>query len=225
MKHMGKYLVIEGTDCSGKETQSKLLMERFEKEGISMWYRSFPNYESPTGKIIWWPYLGKTSIGEWFFPEWATKVNPQVASLYFAADRLYNLPEIEKRRKSQNLILDRYVYSNMAHQWGKIVDEKQRKQLYQWIEELEFNFLWLPQAEIKIFLHMPLSWTLELQKQRNELDQHEKDFQYLKNAEIAYLEIAEIYHFTIIECIDAQGKIKSIESIHEELYQKVKELL
>ena len=190
-----------------------------------MWYRSFPNYESPTGKIIWWPYLGKPSIWEGFFPEWASNVNPQVASLYFAADRLYNLPEIEKRRKSQNLILDRYVYSNMAHQWGKIVDEKQRKQLYQWIEELEFNFLWLPQAEIKIFLHMPLHWTLELQKNRKELDQHEKDIHYLETAEKSYLEIADLYQFIRIECVHQTWGLKSIEEIHEELYSKVKDLL
>jgi len=221
---MGKFIVIEGTDCSWKETQSKLLCERFAQEWISLGYRSFPMYGSPTGKIIGGPYLWKPSMGECFFPEGAANVDPKVASLYFAADRLYHLPEIEKSKKNQNVILDRYVYSNMAHQGGKLSSFTERQALYQWIEELEFHCLWLPEAEIKILLHMPIKWTLELQKKRTELDQHESNHAYLENAEKAYLEIAEKYDFHLIECGDEEH-IKTIGEINDELLEYVKQCL
>ena len=92
---MNKIIVIEGTDCSGKETQSKLLLKRLNEENISTEYITFPNYESPTGKIVGGPYLGKESISNGYFEEGAANVDPKVASLYYAADRLYNKHIIE----------------------------------------------------------------------------------------------------------------------------------
>lgn len=82
----GKIIVIEGTDCSGKETQSKKLIERLNKEGIKTEYFSFPQYNTPTGRIVGGPYLGKSYICECWFPEGAINVDPKVASLYYAAD-------------------------------------------------------------------------------------------------------------------------------------------
>ena len=90
----GKLIVIEGTDCSGKETQTKLLIKRLIGENIKVRDFSFPNYDSPTGKIIGGAYLGKPSIGESYFEENATNVDPKVASLYYADDRKYNIPKI-----------------------------------------------------------------------------------------------------------------------------------
>ena len=217
----GKIIVIEWTDCSGKETQSKLLIERFAREGIHLHYLDFPQYESPTGKIVGWAYLGKPSIWPCVFPEWATHVDPKIASLYFAADRLYHLPKIQKILQEGSLILDRYTYSNMAHQWGKISLSSQRNQLYEWIELLEFQLLQLPEADIKIFLHMPPQFTEKLKGAKSELDQHEKDIIHLLNAEQAYFEIVEKYHFYTIECVD-WDRLKSIEEINNELYQYLK---
>ena len=87
---MGKFIVIEGTDCSGKETQSKLLVEKLEKMGKKAIRLTFPNYDSPTGKIVGGPYLGKKEICECWFKEGAVNLDPKVASLYYAADRKYN---------------------------------------------------------------------------------------------------------------------------------------
>ena len=90
----GKLIVIEGTDCSGKETQATRLLERLLGENIRISRYSFPNYDSPTGKIVGGPYLGKSYICDSWFKEGATNVPPKVASLYFAADREYNIDEI-----------------------------------------------------------------------------------------------------------------------------------
>ena len=117
----GKLIVIEGTDCSGKETQSNLLIEKLKKQNIRIEKFSFPNYNSPTGRIIGGPYLGKKYICDGWFPEGAPNVDPKVSALFYAADRLYNIDKIKfLLENGVNVILDRYVFSNMAHQGGKI---------------------------------------------------------------------------------------------------------
>ena len=127
----GKLIVIEGTDCSGKETQSKLLKEKIEKDNKTCVYFSFPNYDSPTGKIVGGPYLGKEEICKSYFTEGAVNVMPEVSSLYFAADRLYNLDTLKKLINSYDyVILDRYTFSNMAHQGGKEEDKNKRYEIY-----------------------------------------------------------------------------------------------
>jgi len=132
---MGKLILIEGTDCSGKETQSKLLKEKIEKDNKTCVYFSFPNYNSPTGKIVGGPYLGKEEICKSYFTEGAVNVDPKVSCLYFAADRLYNLDTLKNLVNSYDyVILDRYTFSNMAHQGGKEEDKNKRNE---WLEREE----------------------------------------------------------------------------------------
>ena len=221
----GKLIVIEGTDCSGKETQTKLLMTRLREEGINVNNFSFPNYNSPTGKIIGGPYLGKEHICPSYFEEGASNVDPKVASLYYAADRKYNIDKLNfLLDNGANLILDRYIYSNMAHQGGKLETKEERDAMYDWLYNLEFNLLELPKPDIAIYLHMPTEKTSLLKKNREELDGHEKDENHLKHAEIAYSELAKKYGFKTIECT-YNNKIKSIESINDEVYKIVKDLI
>ena len=92
----GKIIVVEGTDCSGKETQTSLLVQGLRREGRKIERLSFPDYDTPTGRIVGGPYLGKEHIGEGFFPEGAANVDPKVAALYYAADRRYNRDKILK---------------------------------------------------------------------------------------------------------------------------------
>lgn len=218
----GKLIVIEGTDCSGKETQSNLLIEKLKKESIRIEKFSFPNYSSPTGKIIGGPYLGKKYICDGWFPEGAPNVDPKVSALFYAADRLYNIDKINfLLENGVNVILDRYVFSNMAHQGGKIEEEKERNEMYEWLENLEFNLLNLPKPDIGVFLHMPFECSLELKKNRDEeLDQNELDKNHLINAEKAYKEVAKKYDFYTIECNEKE-RIKPIEEINEDLYNYV----
>ena len=222
----GKLIVIEGTDCSGKETQATRLLERLLGENIRISRYSFPNYDSPTGKIVGGPYLGKSYICDSWFKEGAPNVPPKVASLYFAADREYNIDEInEQLDKGVNIILDRYIYSNMAHQAGKISNKSERNKMYKWLEKLEFGLLELPHADIRIFLHMPYEAVLTLKTNRLEaLDEHEKSKDHLVKAEAAYLELTSKYSFYTIECVH-DDKIRSVDDISEELFQYVREQL
>jgi dTMP kinase len=222
----GKIIVIEGTDCSGKETQTNMLYNRLKEENKDISRLSFPDYNSPTGKIIGGPYLGKKHISEGYFSEGASNVDPKVASLYFGADRRFHLKQInELLDAGVNVILDRYVTSNMGHQGGKITNKKERLKMYNWLETLEYGLLELPKPDLVIFLHMPYQISLELKKNRGELlDQHESNKEHLINAEIAYLEIAELYDFITIDCY-VDDKVKTKEQIHEELYKIVKNFM
>lgn len=311
----GKLIVIEGTDCSGKETQSKKLIERLNSDGIKTVYYSFPKYDTPTGRIVGLPYLGKPylakelieqdseetyfglrdkypkvdnvldimnamhpekftdeeveqinaviekvfkmfygtrkdvekqllvavilselidSISHGWFKEGAPTVDPKVASLYYAADRKYNLPVInEILEDGENIVLDRYTYSSMAHQGGKMPDSASRTKMFEWIDSLEFGLLGLPHSDTRLFLHMPTDYAAILKRERSELlDEHEKDPKHLYNAERAYLEIASKYDFSTIECVREnrvgevrKDDIKTPEEISDEVYSCVKKQL
>lgn len=270
----GKLIVIEGTDCSGKETQSKKLISRLNNDGMRTVYYSFPRYDTPSGRIVGYPYLGKPylaqelvmkyaetihervkehfpeldekrivdfvldeiaeSLATGWFPETAPNVDPKVSSLYYAADRRYNLPEMSGILESgDNIILDRYTYSSMAHQGGKLKTPDARMQLYEWISNLEFSALGLPPSDIRLFLHMPTDYATFLRKGREEkLDENERDRNHLYNAEQAYLEIAKLYDFDSIDCIRSTAEtvptfdnIKTPDEISDEVYTIVKKKL
>lgn len=222
----GKLIIVEGTDCSGKETQTNMLCERLTGDGIAVYKTGFPMYDTPTGKIIGGPYLGKEYISSGWFNEGASNVDPKVASLYFAADRRYNIAKInEKLENGYHVILDRYVYSNMAHQGGKITDSVDRKKMYEWLDKLEFGLLELPRPDIAIFLHMPYEQACMLKKSRAEkADQHESDVEHLKHSEQAYIELANAYDWKTIEC-NIESQIKSIKDINDEIYNYISEEL
>ncbi len=271
----GKIIVVEGTDCSGKETQSKKLIKNLERDGIETIYYSFPAYDTPTGRIVGLPYLGKPylaeelikgvrnkvfndlveryigkeeidynlvdnimelvakELGKGWFKEGAPNVDPKISSLYYAADRAYNIPTINKQLDSgKNVILDRYVYSNLAHQGGKIEDYEQRKKMYNWNFNLEFNMMGLPESDIRLFLHMPTEYASILRANRLEsLDENERDINHLRHAEMAYLEVAKMFDFETIECIKEKSNniafedIKTPEEISTEVYDVVKRKL
>jgi dTMP kinase len=220
----GKLVIIEGTDCSGKETQSNLLFDKLNKDNIKVYKTSFPMYNTPTGDIVGGPYLGKETISKGYFKEGASNVDPKVASLYFAADRRYNIGKINVMLDSgTNVILDRYVYSNMAHQGGKILDVNERMNMYAWLDILEFKLLELPRADIEIFLHMPSDKAIELRSKRAEApDQHEIDVNHLKMAENAYIELARNYKWITVECVK-EDAVRQVEDISIEVYNLVKD--
>lgn len=222
----GKIFVIEGTDCSGKEMQSNMLVERLNDDGIETVKFGFPKYDSPTGKIIGGPYLGKEKIGQGWFPEGAPNVPSKVASLYYAADRLYNIGEINDAvRSGKIVVLDRYVESNMAFQAGKIDSKHEREEMFRWLERLEYDFLELPRADKTILLYLPYEYACILKKQRAEApDQIEMDENLLRQAEAAYLELAGIYGFERVDCAK-DNVVRSPRDIHEEVYAKIKKLI
>ncbi len=196
----GKLIVIEGCEEIGKETQSKLLVESLLKRNIPAIEFSFPNYESPTGKIFRDCVLGKN--GNSYFQEGYQKIDPKVVCLYTAADRKYNLKEINQYlERGYVVVLNRYTSSNMANQGSKISDSNERFYMYQWIDRLEYWLLQLPKPDQTILLKVPLSFfASENQKRTAE----------------AYQELSEIYNWNVIECVE-DARRKTIEEVHQEI--------
>lgn len=220
----GNIIVIEGTDCSGKETQSKMLEKRLNELGKKCIRFGFPMYDTPTGKIVGGSYLGKPELSNTFFTEGAVNVDPHVACLYYAADRKYNMKHInEYLDLGYDVILDRYTTSNLAHQGSKIEDKNERFNMYQWVDKLEYWLLELPKPDKTIFLHMPYEHAKKLKETREFLDEHEKDERHLKLAEASYIELSELYNWDSVSCVK-DDDIKSIEEIHEEIYSIIKEI-
>lgn len=209
----GKLIVIEGTNSSGKETQAKLLVSKLNETGEKSILRHFPMYDTPTGKIIGNSLLGKD--GNCLFEEGINGIPPKVAALYYAADRSYNIDEIIKNLDDGiNVILDRYVESNMAYQASKFDNISDKINMLLWMEQLEFNLLDLPRPDKVIFLYLPYEY------------RHDKkdDNKHLKNTESVYSLMAERYQFDIINCIKNE-EIKTIEEIHNEIYSNVSKFI
>lgn len=214
----GKLIVIEGSDSSGKSTQGKLLVENLNRQKIKSVLLSFPNYNSPTGKIVAGSLLGKEGYGPCLFEEGSSNIDPHIACLYYAADRKYNIDKILKYlNDGYYVVLDRYISSNMAHQGGKIIDKDERFNMFQWIDRLEYWLLNLPKPDQTIFLHMPYEISLKLSKQKKDKDLVDDDVNYLKNSENTYIELSELYHWDRIECINDFDELKSVEEISNEI--------
>ena len=217
----GKLIVIEGTDCSGKETQSRLLVKKLNAMGVKAINLSFPMYDTPTGRIVGGPYLGRIENGESWFPEGPVEVDPKISCMYYAADRKYNFPKVKEfLEQGYYVVLDRYVSSNMAHQGSKIEDPDERFNLFKWIDKLEYWLLELPKADLTIFLHVPYALSKELMKNRNSIDGHEKSESHLINAEKAYMELSSLYNWKVITCAQ-NGNLRNIEEINQEILKIV----
>lgn len=229
----GSLIVIEGTDGSGKQTQSKMLVERLNAEGYFSTTMSFPRYNTPTGRIIGQTYLGKNLreygwLGDTNWFNNADKVDPLVASLYYAADRRAAAREMEKILNSgTNLVLDRYYQSNMAHQGGKIEIDSERMRIFDFIQKLEIELLKIPEEKAVIFLYMPLEVASILRENRGETpDGHESNIEHLKRAEKTYLQLSEYYwwKWKRIDCAP-ENTLKSKKEIHEEVYKTALEII
>lgn len=223
---IGKIIVIEGTDCSGKETQTRLLVEKLTNDGLKVKRLSFPMYDTPTGKIIGACLLGKPQMCKEllkdehsFFPEGGGNIDALAACDLYAADRRYNLPKILKYLNDGYIvIIDRYVTSNMDHRGGLIKSKKERIKMYEKIELKEYVINELPKPDKTILLYLPYDYACELKKKRYELpDDVENNKEYLKNSEKAYLELSKLYHYDVVNCVN-NNQIRSIEDINNEIY-------
>ena len=219
---MGKLFVIDGTDGSGKQTQIKALKERLEKEGIEFKSVSFPNYESESSALVKIYLNGELS-------ENPKEISPYIASTFYAADRYITFKkEYEEYYKNGGIILaDRYTTSNMVHQAGKIKDDKEREKFLNWLWDFEFNLYGLPIPTEVFFLNMPTEYAIKLMENRKnkitheeKKDIHERNPEHMKDAYIEACKLSKKYNWKEIKCVKDE-KIRSIEDIHEEIYNEL----
>ena len=220
---MGKLIVIEGTDGSGKSTQFKLLTQRLTEENRTFQKLVFPQYAEPSSALIRM-YLG----GE--FGTKPTDVNAYAASAFFAVDRYASYKKVwgDYFEKGGLIVSDRYTTSNAVHQASKMEGQEQ-KDFLKWLYEFEYDKLGLPCPDLVLYLDVPTDFTEKMMRRREadtntSADIHEKDMEYLATCRRTGREAAKFYGWTVIECV-RDGQMRSIEDIHEEIYRHVAKCL
>ncbi|MGN0998114.1 MAG: dTMP kinase [Faecousia sp.] len=220
---MGKLIVIEGTDGSGKSTQFKALTEHLAADGNRFQTLVFPQYSEPSSALIRM-YLG----GE--FGSKPTDVNAYAASAFYAVDRYASYKKGWGQWYDDGglIVSDRYTTSNAVHQASKETGEKQAEFL-KWLYEFEYDKLGLPRPDLTIYLDVPTDFTEKLLRSREaatntHADIHEQDMQYLATCRETGRAAAAFYGWTVINCV-RDGVMRSIEDIHEEIYRHVRHCL
>ena len=216
---MGKLIVIEGTDGSGKSTQFKLLTSRLEAEKRQFQKLVFPQYAEPSSALIRM-YLG----GE--FGTSPSDVNAYAASAFYAVDRYASFKKVwgQWYQDGGLIVSDRYTTSNAVHQASKEPVEKQPEFL-KWLYDFEYDKLGLPRPDLVIYLDVPTDFTEKMMRGREaetntSADIHEKDMEDLATCRRTGKAAAEYYGWTVIQCVK-DGAMRSIEDIHEEIYRHV----
>ena len=220
---MGKLIVIEGTDGSGKSTQFRKLWEHLQADGIPFRHIVFPQYQEDSSALIRM-YLGGR------FGEKPSDVNAYAASSFFAVDRYasYKMNWGQWYEAGGLVLSDRYTTSNAVHQASKEPEET-REQFLHWLYDFEYDKLGLPRPDLTIYLDVPTDFTEKLLRHREQdtnttADIHEKDMQYLATCRKVGRKAAQYYGWTVIQCV-RDGAMRSIEDIHEEIYHHVKKCL
>lgn len=219
---IGKFIVIEGTDSSGKKTQSILLLERLKKMGKDAELISFPTYQGTKLGV----FVSKYLKGEFGSKE---EINPEIGSMFYAIDRYQFKDELKKKlERGKIIIADRYTTSNI-YQAAKVEGEDRFK-LWEWVKKMESR---IPQPDIIVYLNVPPKFSANLFEERDiknkllgkgEKDIHEKDIRYLEKVRQLYLEIAKREkNWIIIECIKDE-KFRSREDISNEIFDKLKNM-
>ena len=220
---MGKLIVIEGTDGSGKSTQFRLLTQRLENENIAFRKIVFPQYSEPSSTLIRM-YLG----GE--FGTNPSDVNAYAASSFYAVDRYASYKKAWGQWYEQGglVVCDRYTTSNAVHQASKLPPEE-RTVFLNWLFELEYGKLGLPKPDLVLYLDMPTEITEKMMRSREaatgtHADIHEQDEAYLKSCREAAREIVKDCGWTVIHCAKGDAP-RTVEDIHNQVYRTVKKLL
>ena len=219
----GKFVVIEGTDGSGKKTQAKILCEKLNEAGINCIVQSFPNYDSPACTPVKM-YLN----GE--FGDIGCLDAYQANSLY-AVDRLCTMMGLKDHiENGGSIVFDRYVESTMLHQAALIENQEERDKFLDYVNDFEFEKLKLPKPDLVIFLDVPVEVSKKLADSRgeyksgNKKDILEQDISHLTKAYNSGKYVANKFGWTQIPCLDRNGNLKTIEEISNDIFEVVKKL-
>lgn len=211
---MGKLIVIEGLDGSGKATQANLLSAYFQENGKAVKKVSFPDYESNSSALVKMYLAGE-------FGSHPDDVNAYAASSFYAVDRYASFKKNWVQDwKNGIVIADRYTTSNAIHQCSKL-DKGEWNKYLDWLFHYEYELLGIPRPNIVIYLRVDPAVSQKLLEERyhgdmSKEDIHEKDQEYLLRCQKAADYCAEKLGWRIVECT-RNGSMRSIEDISEEI--------
>ncbi|MBR6510439.1 MAG: deoxynucleoside kinase [Clostridia bacterium] len=219
---MGKLIVIEGLDGSGKSTQLELLNKNLKAQNINCKAVSFPDYDSPSSTLVKMYLAGD-------FGKKPDDVNAFAASVFYAADRYASFKTAwgEYYNNGGTVVSGRYTTSNAVHQASKL-PENEWESFLSWLYDFEYNKIGIPKPDKVIFLDMPIEVSQKLLSNRyegdeNKKDIHESDTEYLSKCRKAAIFTAKYSNWEIIDC-SKNGEARTIEDIANDVLQSVLKL-
>jgi len=220
------FLVIEGLDGSGKSTQLKLLRAYLELKEVPYRYLHFPRLEEGVyGDLIARFLRGEMGAND--------QVDPYLVAIIFAGDRADAAPKIREWMDAGKLVIvDRYVYSNIAFQCAKLKNREEQDRLRDWILEFEFTYNELPKPALNLYLNVPFEFTRkQLKNARNgddraylkgERDIHEENLGFQEQVRQVYLSLQEhVDDLKVIDCMDADGDMLAPGDISNLIIQQI----
>lgn len=211
----GRLIVLEGTDGSGKATQTRLLCEALERRGRPWRKLSFPRYGKPSAALVE-EYL-RGGLGDK-----PGDVNAYAASLFYAVDRYASFKQDwgEFYASGNLVVADRYTTSNAVHQGSKL-PSAERRAYWDWLFQLEYGYMGLPAPDLVVYLDMPVEVSAPLLRARQtasgaQADIHERDQAYLRSCREAAAQAAKAYGWQVIPCA-RDGAPRPIEEIHAQV--------
>jgi thymidylate kinase/thymidylate synthase ThyX len=222
----GLFLVIEGTDGSGKGTQFKILADRLKREGHDVVTFDFPQYEHDSSYFVKQYLNGNYGTAE--------EVGPYTGSLFYALDRYQASNAIRQALAEGKIVLaNRFTGSNMAHQGTKFQNDEERRGYFIWLDNLEFMMLKIPRPHKNIVLRVPAETAQKLVDNKGERsytekkrDIHEADLSHLQKSVQVYDDLCQLFprDFQRIDCVRS-GQLMDIETISDLLWNTVQPLL
>ncbi len=219
----GRLIVIEGSDGSGKATQSRALVRRLRAQGVSAARIAFPGYRRG---------LFGRMAGEYIRGELGADPDPRLVSLLYAGDRWEAKPRIARwLAEGKAVVCDRYVDSNKAHQGARLRSPAARAKFLDWVDRLEYGLFGLPRPDFTIFLRVPQPVADRLIARKApraylrgmRRDIHESDPRHLREAERIYLRLASsrpAREGALIECTEA-GRLLSKSQVAERIWRAI----
>ncbi len=224
-KEKARFIVLEGLDGTGKSTQVKLLREFFDSKSMHTHYVHFPRTDDSSP--VFGPMVARFLRGDYGPLE---QVHPELVALIYAGDRFNASQQLkDKLDKGIHVIADRYMFSNIGFQCAKLKDTAQQEKLIHEILSMEYDYFKIPQPDISVFLHVPISFVeQQLKAQRTGDDReylqgkediHEQSMDFQKAVEQVYLDACRLMPDKLLyfNCMSKDGNMKSPQEIHYEL--------
>lgn len=219
---MGRLIVLDGLDGSGKSTQLERLCGYLDDNGKSYKRICFPDYAQPSSALVKMYLAGA-------FGDAPEDVNAYAASSFYAVDRFASYKKFWRADYEADhlIVAARYTTSNAIHQMPKLPRGEWEAYL-SWLEEYEYVLLGLPRPDRVIFLDMPPAISQKLMSERyagdeSRKDIHERDFAYLLQCREAALYAAGRCGWTVVNCGEGKAPFAE-EEITERLIAVIRPL-
>jgi len=211
------FIVIDGIDGSGKWTQLKRVKDSLEKNGNKVLILDFPRYWEQSAFAV------EKYLNGWYWD----KISAKQASIFYALDRFDAANDFKKNLENYDYVIsNRYVSANMIHQWGKVVDEKDRNDFLNWLDDLEYNVFKIPRPDTTIFLNVSPATSQKLVEKKEARDYiqwdktkdiHEADEKHLIDAHKVACDIVDQFDDWVrIDC-EEDWKMLKEEIITEKI--------